>query len=505
MPDTTVGAVLREQARRRGEHPLLVCDDDRLSYLEAERRSAHIARGLIALGAGKGTHVGVLYPNGSAFIVAMFAATRIGAVVVPFSTFATAPEMATQLAHADVEILLAAATFRGHDYRRRLADIDRSTVPLLRHVLIEAEPAELVDAAVFEATESDVDSCDPVAIVYTSGSTSAPKGVVHTHASLLDHQEVLNEIRGLTAQDKLFCNSPFFWIGGIAFSILATLLAGATLVCSNAEDPADTLDLLEAEKPTMTNGFVAGIAHLARHPSLPDRDLSSIRRGNLYPIMAPEVRPADPELRHTMLGMTETGSVITISADESDQPEHRRGSFGKPAPGFDTKVVDPNTGDVVGIGETGELCVRGPFVMQRYYKRSREECFDRDGWFHTGDLVRTDHDGFVYFIGRRGAMIKTAGANVAPAEVQRAIAKVTGGLVAHVFGIPDPQRGQLVVAVVEVEEGGEFDESTVREKLKAELSSYKIPRRFSAVPSAAIPVTSSGKIDMSRLAEVFDA
>ena len=176
-----------------------------------------------------------------------------------------------------------------------------------------------------------------------------------------------------------------------------------------------TLDLFEAEKPTMTNGFVAGIGHLARDSSLPRRDLSSMRRGNLYPIMAPEVRPADPELRHTMLGMTEAGSVITISADESDQPEHRRGSFGKPAPGFETKVDD-----------NGELCIRGPFVMQRYYKRSREECFDADGWFRTGDLVRVDQDGFVYFVGRLGAMIKTAGANVAPAEVEHAIAKATG-------------------------------------------------------------------------------
>jgi acyl-CoA synthetase (AMP-forming)/AMP-acid ligase II len=307
----------------------------------------------------------------------------------------------------------------------------------------------------------------------------------------LGHQRVLNEIRGLSPDDSLFCNSPFFWIGGIAFAVLATLLAGSTLVCSNAADAAETLDLIEAEKPTMTNGFVAGIAHLAGHPSLPDRDLSTVRRGNLYPIMAPDVRPADPELRHTMLGMTEAGSVITISEDESDQPEHRRGSFGKPMPGFETKIVD------------GELCIRGPFVMQRYYKRSREECFDADGWFHTGDLVHTDADGFVYFIGRRGAMIKTAGANVAPAEVERAIAKVTGGTVAHVLGLPDPVRGQLVAAVVALEAGAEFDEATVRGRLKGELSAYKIPKRFAAVARSDIPLLSSGKVDLAALQKVF--
>ena len=500
----TVAEILRRQAAARGDHPLLVCDADRLTYSEADRRSATLARGLIALGAGKGTHVGVLYPNGTAWIVAMLAAARIGAIVVPFSTFSTTPEMADQLAHADVGILLATASYRGHDYRNRLADIDESAVPSLRHILIESEPATTVDAALLEAMEDDVEPSDPLAIVYTSGSTSTPKGVVHTHASLLEHQIALNEIRGLTAQDKLFCNSPFFWIGGIAFSILAALLAGATLVCSNATDAADTLDLLEAERPTMTNGFVAGIAHLARHASLPRRDLSSMRRGNLYPIMAPEVRPADPELRHTMLGMTETGSVITISDDESDQPEHRRGAFGRPAPGFDTKVVDPETGEAVESGIVGELCVRGPFLMQRYYKRSREECFDTDGWFHTGDLVRTDDDGFVYFIGRRGAMIKTAGANVAPAEVEKAIAKVTGGAVAHVVGLPDPDRGQLVAAVIALEDGAEFDEKMLRERLKGELSAYKIPKRIVAVPGSEIPVMSSGKVDMIRLAAVFD-
>ena len=189
--------------------------------------------------------------------------------------------------------------------------------------------------------QNDVDGCDPLAIVYTSGSTSTPKGAVHTHAALLGHQQNLNKIRGLTANDKLFCNSPFFWIGGFAFGLLATLVAGSTLVCSNATDPGATLDLLEAEKPTITNGFSAGIAHLPDHPSFARRDLSSMRRGNLYPIMAPDARPADPELRHNMLGMTEAGSIVLISDDESDQPEERRGSFGKPAPGFETMIMRP--------------------------------------------------------------------------------------------------------------------------------------------------------------------
>jgi acyl-CoA synthetase (AMP-forming)/AMP-acid ligase II len=486
----TVGKVLRRQAASRGTHPLLICDADRISYSDADHRSAELARALMALGAGKGSHVGLLYPNGTQWVIAMLAAARIGAVVVPFSTFATTSEMTTQLAHADIEILLATASYRNHDYRERLAAVEQSAVPLLRRVLIDADRLDMADDALLEAMEDDVDPSDPVAIVYTSGSTAAPKGVVHTHSSLLEHQMVLNEIRGLAADDRLFCNSPFFWIGGIAFAVLANLLAGATLICSNAADPSETLDLLEVEKPTVTNGFVAGIGHLARDRSLPRRDLSSIRHGNLYPIMAPDVRPADPELRHTMLGMTEAGSVITISADESDQPEHRRGSFGRPVPGFETKVDD-----------NGELCIRGPFMMQRYYKRSREECFDADGWFRTGDLVRVDRDGLVYFVGRLGSMIKTAGANVAPAEVERAIAKATG-LTAYVIGIPDAERGQQVAAVIATE--GDIDLKALRHELARELSAYKIPRRIVVVAPARVPVLSSGKVDMKQLATVFD-
>jgi acyl-CoA synthetase (AMP-forming)/AMP-acid ligase II len=516
---STVARLLREQARSPGDHPLLICDADRISYAEAERLSAVVARGLIALGVGKGTHVGLLYPNGTEWVVGMLAAARIGAVVVPFSTFATVRELREQLVDSDVRILLTAASYRSQDFVRRLADVfDKSdtafeatvfstAVPQLRHVCVGYADvfrrADAIDSALLAAMEDDVDGSDALTIVYTSGSTSAPKGVVHTHAALLRHQLSLNDIRGLTADDKLFCNSPFFWIGGFGFGLIATMLAGATLVCSNAVDAGETLDLLEVERPNITNGFAAGVAHLGHHPSFGARDLSSMRRGNLYPIMAPDARPADPELRHNMLGMTEAGSVVLLSGDDTDQPEHRRGSFGRPAPGFDTKVVDPDCGAAVNVGDVGELCIRGPYVMQRYYKRSREECFDADGWFHTGDLVRADDNGFYYFLARRGSMIKTAGANVSPAEVERAIARVSNGTTSYAFGIPDPTRGQVVAAVVVSEEG--IDMEALTRALRTELSVYKIPRRFLTLRPSDVPLMSSGKVDIQELKKMVDA
>lgn len=493
--ENTVAGVLREHARARGEHDLLVCDGDRLTYAAGERRSAEQARGLITLGAAKGTRVGLLAPNGSQFVNWMLAAARIGAVVVPFTTFSTARELREQLADSDVAILLSARSFRSHDYVARLTEVrDGGILPSLRHVVFDDDGLDVggVSEEYLRAVEDDVVGSDPLTIVYTSGSTSRPKGAVHTHESLLAHQRSLNGIRGLTAEERLFCNSPFFWIGGLGFGLLATLVAGATLICSNATDAGETLDLLEAERPTLTNGFAAGVVRLARHPGLDGRDLSSMRRGNLYPIMAPEVRPADPELRHNMLGMTEAGGTYLLSGDETDQSEAQRGSYGKPAPGFSTRIA-----------HDGELSIRGRYVMQRYHRRSREQCFDPDGWFHTGDLVRVDADGFIHYLGRSGAMIKTAGANVSPVEVASAITRVTGGCTAYVIGLPDTDRGQLVAAIVALPDDRPFDEAALRTALKSELSSYKVPRRVIAVPVANIPVLSSGKVDGRALPELF--
>ncbi len=518
---TTVSDVLRTQAASRGDHPLLVCDSERVSYAEAERLSALLSRGLIGLGAGKGTHVGLLYPNGVSFVVGMLAAARIGAVVIPFSTFATAREMRAQLVDSDAEILLAASSLRSHDYVRRLTAVlpgcafDSEdplfsvAAPQLRRVIFDVSQVqrlgETIDEALLVAMQDDVDGADPLTIVYTSGTTIAPRGTLHTHAALLDHQRNLNAIRELNAADILFCNSPFFWIGGLGFALLASMIAGATLVCSIAENAVRTLDLLEAERPTITNGFVAGIMNLTRHPSFTDRDLTSMRRGNLYPIMDPAVRPTDPELRHNMLGLTEAGSVALISGDETDQPEHRRGSYGKPAPELQTKIVDLHTGSPVEDGARGELCLRGPCLMQRYYRRSREECFDADGWLHTGDLAATDDDGFVYYFGRRGSMIKTAGANVSPGEVEKAITDVTGGAAAYVFAIPYPDRGQVVVAVIAADAEIELDETTLVRELATQLSAYKIPRRLAVIPASTVPLLASGKPDLQRMKRLFGA
>jgi acyl-CoA synthetase (AMP-forming)/AMP-acid ligase II len=338
---------------------------------------------------------------------------------------------------------------------------------------------------------------DRLVIVHTSGSTSRPKGVVHTHGALLRHLRNVNAVRGYDASEIMFSNSPFFWIGGYAATLLATLDAGATLVCSISRDAGEVLDLLERERPTLVNGFARSVAHLAKHPSFPGRDLSSIRRGNLWPIMPAPVRPADPELRHNMLGMTETGSIVMLDADEGDQPDHRRGSFGRPAPEFEARVRDPDTGADCAAGEWGELHLRSPLMFEGYHGRERHETFDADGWFATGDIVRFDAEGYCYFRGRRSEMIKTSGANVSPREVEQAILELTG-LVAHVVGLDDAERGQIVAAAII---GEPVDAEALRARLAERLSSYKVPRVVRSVAEA--PLMSSGKLDLPALRDLL--
>ncbi len=527
----TVGALLRARAAERPDQVLLAVDDEMLTYAAARTRSAELARALLAVGASLGTRIGILYPNGPAFVVAWLAAARIGAVSVPLSTFSTSAELAGLLRRADVTMLLSAPRYRSHDYRASLVaglpGLDLATrppllcedAPSLRRIALdldEADPAihpgwtlagllggaAAVDHDVLAAAEDAVTPADHMVIVHTSGSTSEPKGVVHTHGALIRHLDNLNQLRRYVPGEILFSNSPFFWIGGFAYALLGTLVAGATLVCSNAPDAAGVLDLVERERPTMVNGFAASVAHLPRDPTFDRRDLSSIRRGNLFPIMPADARPADPERHHAMLGMTEAGSVCLASEDESEQPEHRRGSFGRPVPGLEARVRRED-GAEAGAGELGELCLRGPFLMDGYDGRERHETFDHDDWFRTGDLVTRDADGFFYFRGRHSDMVKTAGANVSPREVEAAILEVSG-LVAHVVGIDDEARGQVVAALVRAPaDGSAVDVDGLRASLRERLSTYKVPRTMVVVAERDVPTMSSGKLDQRALKELL--
>lgn len=511
----------------RGTELALVCDDVRLAFDEIDQRSRLLAKGLIAIGCTKGSHVALLHPNSAEFIICFVAATRIGATVLPLSTLSTASEIAWLVSSSDTQVLFATREFRGRNFidllRKGIEGLDLSgalplrlpATPWLRHVYFGGEgnaehgpgfgiealeaKAGAVNDAMLIATERSVRPSDWLAIVHTSGSTSHPKGVIHAHGPLLHHLQNINAIREFGPQEILFSTSPWFWIAGLAYALIANLIAGARMVISNEADPAKVLDVIERERPTITQGHFSTVRRLAADPSFPDRDLTSIRRGNLYPISPPDIRPADQELRHNIYGMTEAGGALTMNPDESDQPKHRRGTCGNFLPGFEWRIVDPDTGTDVQTGEAGELWIRGPLMMVGYYGKPRSEVFDADGWWRSDDIGRVDEDGIFYPVGRLSDIIKTSGANVAPEEVAAVLRRLTQRDCV-VLSLPDAERGEIVAAVVVGEEP--VDTADLQLRARAILSSYKVPRFVCAMVPGDVPTLSSGKIDKHTLREM---
>ena len=525
----TLPVFLHTMAERFGPRTLVVSDGERLTYAEAESRSRELAKGLLAQGIGKGSHVGLLMPNRVDWVVTWFALSRIGALSVLLNTFYQTKELEWTVRHADLSHLLTYARFMSHDYLARLeaalAGLAGRTAerplylpvaPYLRQVHVWGEcdrrwahggEAALVEsgrrAGIDDAFLAQVESCvmpaDSMLIVYSSGSTADPKGAIHTQGTLVRHSFNLADSFKVTGDDVLYSPMPFFWIGGIITALFMVMHHGGTLVTHGTFEPGATLELLERERVTQVMGWPHYGKTMSQHPTFAKRDLSNLRRSNMPDLQSPERQP--PEIRSNSLGMTETCGPHVNFDSYVALPEKRRGTFGIPLEGVSHRVVDPSTGEVLPVGKEGEICVRGYSTMQGLYKIERERTFDADGFYHTGDGGWFDEDGWLFFRGRLGEMVKTGGANVTPSEVEAVLMTYPEVLEAYVTGIPDADRGQLVVAAVVPRGGHALDAEGVRVRLKADLSAYKVPRHIWVCAKEELPFTDSGKIRKPALAE----
>jgi acyl-CoA synthetase (AMP-forming)/AMP-acid ligase II len=533
--EPTAANFIRTLCEKFGDDPMIVLGDRRMTYAEAETRSAAMAAGLLDAGVVKGTHVGILLPNGPDWVTSWLAITRIGAIAIPFNTFFQGRELAWMLDHADIEVFVTASSFLGHDYLERLESaipdlansntesgaLHLTSLPYLRSIYVVGEsdrewtnPAsdlvtdtrevETKSRARLEAAQLRVHPADPMMILYSSGSTADPKGAVHSQGTIIRHSYNLLSTRDLKGDDRVWSPMPFFWVGGFVFSLLGSLHAGACILCEEAFEPERTLLFLERERATIAAGWPHFGQALANHPTAKERDLSALRGGNLPDFLPETIVPKDPELRPNALGMTETCGPHTCVSD-GPVPEALRGSHGVPVPGVEHKIVDPISGEVLPPGETGEICVRGYSLMQGLYKVEREQTFDPDGFYHTGDAGFFNPEGVLYFKGRLGDMIKTAGANVTPSEVELVMNALPEVAQSYVVGLPDVDRGQLVAAAVLLEADSSLSPQELRERVKQELSAYKVPRHIFISNEDELPFTESGKIDKKTLAEQLAA
>jgi acyl-CoA synthetase (AMP-forming)/AMP-acid ligase II len=527
----TSGELARRGAERWGDAPFVVLGDERMTYAEADARSAALAKGMLASGVGKSTHVGLLAPNGPDWVVAWLAATRIGALVALLNTYGQTRELGRALRHGDVAHLLTVESHLGHEYLGRL----EAAAPGLadqrhEHLLLASHPylrsvwawgsggtagrqwcGEMGDLAVRGATvpdrllaevEAEVRPADPMIMVFSSGSTADPKAVIHTQGATVRHAHNLNQLRDLRPDDVIYTPMPLFWVGGLSFALVAAMHAGASIVFEERFEPGATLELLERERVTQVLGWPHIGKALADHPSWRERDLSSIRSGAATALPAPGDRePKGP--RATSLGMSETLGPHTFEEDVPLPPD-KEGSFGRPVPGVEHRVVDPETLDDVPPGQVGEVWVRGYSVMLGLHKRERADTFTADGWYRTGDAGHFDADGHLFFAGRLGDVVKTSGMNVTPREVEAALEEQPEVALAIVTGIDHPDRGQVVVAAVALTPGASLEAEVARERLRTELAAYKVPRHVAVFASQAdLPQLDSGKVDRRRLAQIL--
>jgi acyl-CoA synthetase (AMP-forming)/AMP-acid ligase II len=293
-------------------------------------------------------------------------------------------------------------------------------------------------------------------------------------------------------------------VGGFSFTLIAAMHAGATLVFEEQFEPGATLDLIERERVTQVLGWPHMAKALVDHPSFADRDLSSIRGGS-YAALLPQAQQADAEVpRANSLGMTETLGPHTFDSRDNALPPDKEGSFGFPVPGVEHKIVDPVTLEDLPVGETGELWLRGYSLMLGLHKKERAETFTEDGWYRTGDGGRFDEDGHFYFTGRMGDLIKSAGMNITPRDVELVLEAMPEVALAFVAGVPAGERGEDVAAAIALRPGETLEVEEVRKRVKEEIASYKVPRHVAVfADQTELPWLDSGKIDRRRLTAIL--
>ncbi len=494
----TIDQLVRRRAAQHPAKPMVIDPVNRVTFGELDVSTRAMAAAFLQAGVTKGTRVGLIMPNGTGWVQTALALTRIGAVLVPLSTLLAPRELVAQLRVASVQYLVAVEEFRGHRYLDELKSECQSPteLPALRGVWTpdQLPQATAATAGTVDAATATVTPADTLLIMFTSGSSGPPKGVIHSHGNALAAVQSGLSARCIDADTRLYLPMPFFWVGGFGSGILSALLAGATLVTEQIPRPVATLRLLDRERVTLFRGWPDQAEALARQSESVGADLSSLRPGSLEALLPADQR-AEPGARATLFGMTEAFGPYCGYPADTDMPRSAWGSCGKPFAGTEVRIVDPDTGEPVSAGTIGMIQIRGPNTLRGICRRSREEVFTADGFYPTGDLGHLDGDGFMFYHGRSDDMFKVSGATVYPSEVEQAIRSIDGVQNAFVTDVSGAV-GAVVIA------DGPVDR--LRDAARKLLSSFKVPTVWLLVESDdAIPRGGTGKIDVAALKQML--
>jgi fatty-acyl-CoA synthase len=522
------GDLADDIAARLPDREGLVFDASRYTFGEVAARIDEAARRLIAAGVGHGEHVALWLNNSDDWIFIAFAVQKIGAVLVPINTRFRSRDLAYVLAQSDSAFLLTHDKSGPVDYAGMVREAVALPVsgdcvrdpryPRLRRVIVLgespqagtvdwtslAEPGARVSADDLAIRARSVDPAATAFIVYTSGTTGFPKGVVRTHELIANVEQRALQMT-ITSNDTILNYLPLFHAFGLSEGAWMSLVTGARQILTRSFDPEESLDLIERERATVIHGFEAHMKGLGEAQQARPRDLGSLRTG----IFAAGMLSATPVVRRGMqalaplknlsgFGMTETWLGVALSSLDDDEA-HRSEASGWPGPGYELRIVDDGSGDVLGPGVAGELQVRGRWVMKDYYKKPAETAaaFTEDGWFHTGDAAMWLPDGCLRFLGRYKDMLKVGGENVDPMETEGLLLEHPAVQQAAVVGLPDERLGEVAVAYIQCRVETMIDAEDVLGHCRGKVASFKLPRHVVFVE--VFPMTESGKIKKAEL------
>ncbi len=531
----TIGQALRQTASWYGDQDAWVFHELglRSSWRQLDEDAEIIAKGLLALGFQPGDHFGIWATNVPEWVILQFATARIGVVLVTINPSYRPDEFRYTLGQAELKGIAAVDRFRSSDYLAMLNEVcpeireaDKGLIscaefPNLQRVIQlrgETSPGmlcwdDLKQAAArvsderLQDVESSLSPADPINIQYTSGTTGNPKGATLSHRNLLMNGYYSGAIQRLTHRDRIALPVPLYHCFGCVLGSLCCAVHGAAMVFpSEGFNPRSTLMAIEAERVTSLYGVPTMFIAQLECRDFADRDVSSLRTGIMAGSSCPEELMkrviGDMGAAEITIGYGQTEASPLITQTRPDDPiELRVGTVGRPLPGFEAKIVDPETGEELGDSQQGEFCGRGHGLMLGYYNMPERtaEAIDRDGWLHTGDLAERMPNGYYRITGRLTDMIIRGGENIYPREIEERIYRHPSVEEVQVVGIPDRKMGEQVLAWVKLREGCTASEEELRQFCGEALAHFKVPRFWRFVHS--FPTTVTGKIQKYRIRE----
>ena len=490
-----------------------------LTYAEFQSAAAQVAKAILGLGMKRGDHAAIWAPNIPEYMTIEFGCAQAGVPLVMINTNYRACELEYVLQQSDTHLLfLVSGVGRSGECVEALQEIRRRLPQLQQVVLLDGTPqpemliwaeflaggSKIADDSLTEREQS-VSGSDIFALQYTSGTTGSPKGAMLSHAAYIENTRAIAQRQGLTREDVVCVPLPFFHAYG-CLTIISALIVGATVSVVERFRAQEMLQVMETSRATAVSGtptmFVAALEEMMNRPY----DLSALRGGNVAgAFCAPElVRAVIEQMGAPEFGILygSTEALVSLMNAPSDSVDRRVGSVGNAMPGYEVKIVDPQTGEIAPVGVAGELCVRGTSMMTGYYKMEEQtvKALDSEGWLHAGDLATLDSLGYCAITGRIKDLIIRGGENVYPAEIEAFLMTHPKILDAQVVGIPCDYYGEDLVAFVRLQQGQSAGVLEMKRYCRERIAINKVPAMFFFVD--AYPLTASGKVQKFKLRDL---